>query len=206
MQKKAVRIVPLLLFGFFVLVPCRASLAGAPKERVHAMLEKVMAIQTDPSLQDEVGRDRRRAAIQEVILGNFNFEAMAREALGEQWDKLDGPARSEFESIFQDLFGDSYTRLVLNFLKREKILYTREDIDGKTALVETTIYRTNEEIPVQYSLSSVKGGWLVRDVKIDGVSIVENYRRSFARVIQLQSYESLLQKMRLQRRAIESKS
>ncbi|MEJ2699512.1 MAG: ABC transporter substrate-binding protein [Desulfuromonadales bacterium] len=206
MRNKVIRTVPLLLLGLFALVPCRASLAGSPKDLVHAMLEKVMKIQTDPSLQDEAGRDRRRAAIQEVILKNFNFEAMAREALGDQWGKLDGPARDEFKGIFQDLFGDSYTRLVLNFLKREKILYTRENVVGKTAVVDTTIYRTNEEIPVQYSLSSVKGGWLVRDVKIDGVSIVENYRRSFARVIQLQSYDSLLQKMRLQRQAIETKS
>jgi len=198
-------IVPVLLLCL-ILAPCGVSFAAAPKDLVHAMLEKVMAIQTDPSLQDAAGRDRRRAAIQEVILENFNFEAMAREALGDQWEKLDSAGRGEFRSIFQDLFGDSYTRLVLNFLKREKILFTREDIDGKRAVVDTTIYRTNEEIPVQYLLSPVKGGWLVRDVKIDGVSIVENYRKSFARVIQLQSYESLLQKMRLQRQAIGTQS
>ena len=54
-----------------------------------------------------------------------------------------------------------------------------------------------------YRLASAQRGWLVRDVKIDGVSIVENYRRTFARVIQRQSFQSLMDKMRLQQRAIK---
>jgi phospholipid transport system substrate-binding protein len=204
-MRKKVILETLLLCLFFV-ATCRFSMAAEPKELVHSMLEKVMAIQTDPSLEQEEGRERRREAIQNVIEENFNFDAMAKEALGEQWGKLDGAGQKEFKSLFQDLFADSYTRLVLNFLKREKIAYDQENIAGKTALVDTTIYRTNEEIPVQYRLSSTKGAWLVADVKIDGVSIVENYRKSFARVIQLQSYDSLLQKMRLQRQAIGGKS
>jgi phospholipid transport system substrate-binding protein len=204
MQKKVIS--GTLLICLCIMVTCRVSHAGEPKDLVHAMLEKVMVIQTDPSLEKEDGRERRRAAIQKVIEENFNFDAMAQEALGEQWGKLDQARQKEFKSLFQDLFSDSYTRLVLNFLGREKIAYDQENISGKTALVDTTIYRTNEEIPVQYKLSSMKNGWLVADVKIDGVSIVQNYRKSFARVIQLQSYDSLLQKMRLQRQAIGEKS
>jgi phospholipid transport system substrate-binding protein len=64
----------------------------------------------------------------------------------------------------------------------------------------------NEEIPVDYSLTLVQEQWLMDDVTIDGVSIVRNYQRSFTRVIQRESYKSLLQKMRLQQQAIEKPS
>jgi ABC-type transporter MlaC component len=40
-------------------------------------------------------------------------------------------------------------------------------------------------------------------VAIDGVSIVQNYRKSFSRVIQQETYEGLLKKMRMQQQAIE---
>ncbi len=96
--------------------------------------------------------------------------------------------------------------MVLDFLKREKILYTQEELREGQALIKTTIVRVNEEIPVDYSLTLVQGQWLVHDVTIDGVSIVRNYRQSFSRVIQRESFQSLLKKMRLQQQAIEKPS
>ena len=138
-----------------------------------------------------------------MILGNFTFDEMARGALGQYWNTLDRGKRSEFRSIFQDLFLDSYSRLVLDFLRKEKIVYVGEDSgQGRTA-VKTIIQRTNEEIPVDYYLMQIGGGLKVRDVSIDGVSIVGNYRNSFSRIIKQESYESLLKKMKLQQQALE---
>jgi phospholipid transport system substrate-binding protein len=111
--------------------------------------------------------------------------------------------RLEFKAVFQDLFQDSYTKLVLDFLGREKILYTQEESDQGKASVKTIIVRMNEEIPVDYSLGIMGQRWLVEDVAIDGVSIVQNYQKSFARVIRQETYEGLLKKMRLQQQAIE---
>jgi phospholipid transport system substrate-binding protein len=96
--------------------------------------------------------------------------------------------------------------LVLDFLKQEKILYHQEETRQDHARIGTTIVRVNEEIPVDYSLTLVQGQWLVDDVTIDGVSIVRNYRQSFSRIIQRESFQSLLKKMRLQQQAIEKPS
>ncbi len=59
------------------------------------------------------------------------------------------------------------------------------------------------ENPVDYSFTLVQGQWAVDDVAIDGVSIIRNYRQSFTRVIQRESVQFLLKKMRLQQQAIE---
>jgi phospholipid transport system substrate-binding protein len=179
---------------------------GVPTERVRAILEEVMTIQTDPQLKGQEFRNKRRAAIKKIIAKNFHFDAMAKQALGQHWQALDEMKRSEFKAIFQDLFQESYTRLVLDFLGRERILYNKEDIDHGRALVKTTITRLNSEIPVDYSLAAVEQKWLVEDVLIDGVSIVQNYQKSFLRVILQESYEGLLKKMRLQQQAIDRTS
>jgi phospholipid transport system substrate-binding protein len=195
----------MLAASFIILQVIRCE-AGAAVDLVRALLEEVMTIQTDPHLQGHELRNTRRVAIKKIIMQNFYFDSMAKEALGKYWEELSGPKRAEFEAIFKDLFQESYSRLVLDFLGREKILYTKEEIGQDQAMVKTTIMRVNEEIPVDYFLMPVEDKWLVYDVKIDGVSIVENYRKSFARVIRQESYESLLRKMRLQQQAIERPS
>ncbi len=180
--------------------------AETPTARVQSMLEEVMALQANPLLQGPEFRNQRRAVIKKIIAQNFEFNAMARHALGQTWDKLNEAERAEFKALFQELFQDSYTKLVLDFLKQEKILYQKEELHQNQALVKTTIVRVNEEIPVDYSLTPAQGEWIVEDVIIDGVSIVRNYQRSFTQVIQRESFKSLLQKMRLQQQAIEKPS
>jgi phospholipid transport system substrate-binding protein len=196
----------LLLMGFIYILSsffvCARCCAGTPTEHVRAMLDKVMSIQIDPRLKGEGFRDRRRIAIKEVIKENFDFDAMAEQTLGQFRKDLDETRRAEFRHVFQDLFQDSYTRMVLDFLKKEEIHYAKGHINPGKALVKTTIVRINDEIPVDYFLAPAKNGWLVYDVEIDGVSIVKNYKRSFARVIKKESFDALLRKMRLQQRAV----
>lgn len=178
--------------------------AETPTQRVRGILEEVMAVQADPKLQGPAFRNQRRIAIKKIIGQNFYFDAMAEKALDKYWGKLGEAGRADFKGIFQALFQDAYTKLVLDFIKREKIVYVQEKpLQEGRALVKTTIVRANDNIPVDYTLTMVQGRWLVEDVDIDGVSIVLNYQRSFARVIKRESYESLLKKMRLQQRAIE---
>lgn len=198
----------LMIFCCLFLLSFQETAAGAetPTVRVRSMLEEVMAIQTDSALQGAAFRSKRKAGIKKIISSNFYFDSMAKQALGMYWEKLDEPGRAEFKALFQDLFQESYTKLVLDFLKQEKILYPKEELAQGQARVKTTIVRLNEEIPVDYSMTLVQGRWLVEDVTIDGVSIVRNYQRSFSRVIQQESYKSLLQKMRLQQQANEKPS
>lgn len=195
---------------FFVIPAVLASLeiraAEGPTVFIRTMLDEVLAVQNNPALQGPRHRNERRIAIKKIIGRSFDFDAMAENALGEHRHGLTPTQRREFSGVFRDLFQDSYTRLVLDFLKREKIVYGRENLDGNTAAVETTILRTGEKIEVRYSLHYERDRWLIRDVAIDGAGIVRNYRRSFARVIERNSFPILLKRMRVQQKTIEGAS
>jgi phospholipid transport system substrate-binding protein len=184
-----------MVFLYGRATPCAA---GEATDQVRAILNRVISIQTDPRYKGPESRNQRRLAIKEVIGRSFNFDAMATQALDLHWAKLTEAQRQEFKTVFQDLFQESYTKLVLDFLKEEKIVYAKEEPLKDRTAVTTVIMRANEDIPVDYSLSPVNGKWLVDDVKIDGVSIVQNYRKSFSRLIQQESFESLLKKMKFQ--------
>jgi farnesyl-diphosphate farnesyltransferase len=202
------KISPVLLTVLFVTALFQLSHAAAegPTDFVRTMLDKVMSIQNAPELRGTAHRDERRTDIKKVIAQNFAFDTMSKNALGGYWRNLTPSEQKEFSGIFQDLFQDSYTKLVLDFLKREKIVYSREKQESNSALVQTTIVRANENIAVDYSLLPKSGSWLVQDVSIDGVSIIKNYQKSFTRVIERESFNSLLKKMHLQQQAIGKSS
>jgi phospholipid transport system substrate-binding protein len=202
MKKKILMIFVLLASSLFF--QPGGYCAGAPVDQVRDMLEAVMAVQAQPQLRGPKFREKRKMAIKKIISENFDLDKMAEQSLGACWKELSDSGRREFKEVFRDLFQDSYTRLVLDFLTQEKILYLKEDPGKDGILVETVILRTNEEISVNYLIALLKEGWLVRDVVIDGVSIVGNYRKSFARFIERESYEALLERMRVQQRAIEA--
>ncbi len=174
------------------------ALAGAPTNYVKGILDEVIRIQNDPAMEKT-----RADAIRRIIQRNFDFPQMARDSLGATYGRLSPGQRQEFERIFAALFQDSYTRLVLNFLKRETVKYNQEKVEGNKAQVFTTLIRTNETIPVDYLMTSRSNSYVLYDVIVDGVSILENYKRQFAQVISTKSFDFLLEKMRTQYKAIQ---
>lgn len=199
------RIIGLVLLGVFAsspLVWAEKESSGATAQ-VKSVLDRAMEIQTRPDLAGEAHRKTRARLVRELIGESFLTEDMARQSISGTWGRISAGQRSEYLRLFSTLFQDSYTRMVLNFLQKEAIEYPGEtQTKTKGVLVQTVIMRANEHIPVNYSMTQKGGRWLIRDVEIDGVSIVENYQGSFARVIRSSSFDALLERMRLQSQAI----
>ena len=181
------------------LSPPRPARAQTPTAYVRGILDQVMGLQNDPAQSPQA----RSQAIHKIIERNFDFALMAKDSLGPTYERLSGGQRQEFTQTFGYLFQDSYTRLVINFLKKENIQYGRELPEGDKARVDTAIVRTNETIPVTYLMHTAPQGWILYDVIVDGVSILQNYKTQFAQVIRTKSFEFLLNKMAEQRRAIQ---
>jgi phospholipid transport system substrate-binding protein len=196
-MKKPLWIISLALAAFWG--GTQPALAETPTAYVRGILDKVMGIQNDAALASQA----RAQAVHQVIEHSFDFAMMARDSLGEAYGGLSGGQRQEFTRTFSYLFQDSYTRLVLNFLKKENIQYGLERLEGDKARVDTTIVRTNENIPVTYLMHTAPQGWTLYDVVVDGVSILQNYKTQFAQVIRTKSFGFLLNRMEEQRRAVQ---
>jgi phospholipid transport system substrate-binding protein len=174
------------------------ALAQSPTGYVKGILNGVMAIQNNPSLSHQ----ERAQEIRQIIRSNFDFNDMARDVLGSTYGRLRSGQRNQFINTFQYLFQDSYTRMVINFLKNENIAYGTASQQGGRAKVNTVIKRPNENIPVTYMIRS-HGGWKIYDVIVDGVSILNTYRSKFADVIRTKGFSYLIERMNEQRKAIE---
>ena len=194
------------LFVFFLIfagtaTPLRAQ-SGATDE-VRSVLDKAMGVQTKPELQGITHRQERSAQIRKLIGESFLTAEMARESLLEHWTRLSPKQREQYQALFTALFVDSYTRRVLDFLKRETIEYPGETPEGKYTKVRTIIMRTNEHIPVDYILEPKGRNWMIRDVIIDGVGTIETYQTSFGRFLRDHSFDALIERMAIQKKAGE---
>ena len=131
-----------------------------------------------------------------LINGRFDFSEMTKRSLGPHWNALEANEQQEFI--------DAYTQLVLRFFGRsvraagdETIQYKREVRDGILASVETKVVSgSRDDFAIDYRLHDIDGQWKVYDVLIDHISIVNNYRAQFERVIAKSSIKELLQRMK----------
>jgi phospholipid transport system substrate-binding protein len=185
------------------LLTATASFAETPTAYVKSLMDKVLAIQNNPALAGEAHKAERARAIREIIRQSFDFDRMAQISLGPAYGRVGAGARREFVDTFTFLFQDSYTRMVLNYLKQETVKYHQEQITANDAKVKTSLIRANETIPVDYLMRRAGQAWLLYDVIVDGVSILENYKTQFAQVIRSHSFEYLLNRMKTQRKAIQ---
>ncbi|MGA8570974.1 MAG: ABC transporter substrate-binding protein [Desulfobaccales bacterium] len=198
-MKKRLSIISLAFLAVIWMVVLPAA-AESPTAFVKGIMDKTMAIQDNPALDTQA----RSRAIRQIIEQNFDFPMMAKDTLGVTYGQLSEGQRQQFNNTFDYLFEDSYTRMVLNFLKQQNIKYGQERQEGGgKARVDTSLVRANDIIPVTYLMHSTPRGWLLYDVEVDGVSILENYRDEFGRVIRTKSFDYLLQRMEEQRRATQ---
>lgn len=131
-----------------------------------------------------------------LINTRFDFSEMTKRSLGPHWTALNANERREFI--------DAYTQMLLRFFGRsvraagdETIQYKREVRDGSHASVETKVISdSREDFAIDYRLHDIDGQWKVYDMVIDHISVVDNYRAQFERVIAKSSIKELLQRMK----------
>lgn len=187
------------LTASLILAPfCAAgsAAAGVVTAQVKETVDKVISLSQDKNLKKPGKAAERRAAIRKVISQRFDFEEMARRSLAVAWQQRTPQERKEFVGLYTDLLERSYMKRIEGY-SNEKIVYLDEKIDGTYAVVRTKIITDrNVEIPIDYRLLDRNGKWLVYDVVIEGVSLVNNYRTQFSKIIRTSSYQELVKKMK----------
>jgi phospholipid transport system substrate-binding protein len=137
-----------------------------------------------------------RAEIRRIAAELFDFGEVGRRALGRHWAGRSPEEQTEFIALFTDLLERAYVGKIEAY-SGEQIVYTNEIVDGDYAVVRSRVNtRRGAEVALDYRLHRTEGGWKVYDVLIDGVSFVSTYRSEFNRIIQLHSWDELMDRLR----------
>jgi phospholipid transport system substrate-binding protein len=177
----------------FAMAP--AGAANDPTTQVKAAVDRVLQILQDPALKGETKTAQRQAALMKTAEEIYDFSEMARRAMGPHWRSLTEPQRTELAQLFGELVERSYIGKIEQY-KGEPIRYTGAQVQQDMATVSTRIVTKNgTEVPIDYRMFPRGDRWLIYDVSIEGVSLVNNYRTQFNSIMQTSSYTELVRKI-----------
>lgn len=181
-----------------VLVSAAGASAGPPTDQLKPEVDRVIKVLEDPALKGEARTRERRDAIRAITNPIFDWSEMARRSLGQHWQKRTDTEREEFVTLFRELLERSYISTIERY-SGEKIAYAGDSVDGGYATVRTKmVIKQGREASIDYRMSRRGDGWLIYDVLVEGVSLVNNYRTQFNQIIRTSSYQELVKKMKAQ--------
>ncbi|RJR42343.1 MAG: ABC transporter substrate-binding protein [Desulfobacteraceae bacterium] len=193
-MKTPFAVIAALLAVFLVTLP-EHVLAGEPTERIKETTNKILSIVTNPELKGPGKDGERKKAIRKAVDERFDWEEMARRSLGTHWAQRTPEEKKDFVRLFGDLLERTYLERVEGY-SGEKVYYISERVDGDYAEVDVKIVTTqNTEVPVKYRMRKRNNDWLVYDISISGVSLVNNYRVQFSSILAKSSYKDLVQQL-----------
>jgi phospholipid transport system substrate-binding protein len=145
--------------------------------------------------------------IDTVLLPSFDVEYSAKQVLGRtHWTAASETQRERFTAAFYNFLIKTYAKVVLNFDQdnmsvKQEPSYSK---DGSKALVRTQILLDGgDSLLINYAMRETPGGWRIYDMRVDGVSYIQNYRSQFDAEITANGIEAVIQRLEADAAAAE---
>jgi len=185
-----------VVWALCVFLHQQVARAGEPLELVKSVADRVIAVLKDPKFKTPEKKNDRVDRLKEIINPIFDYDEMARRTLGAHWRRRTAAEQQEFVKLFRAFLEKIYAEKV-DLYEGERVVFGRETIDGEFAEVESKVTNAKgEESPVLYRLKRTDGKWKVYDAVVENISIVNNYRSQFDRVISKSSFDELKKMLR----------
>jgi phospholipid transport system substrate-binding protein len=131
--------------------------------------------------------------VDQIVLPNFDFELMSRWVLGRAWQQATPDQRRRFADEFRTLLVRTYAKALLEYSDENIRVPPQPPASGSETTVRTEVQpKTGRPIQINYSMHLGNEGWKVYDVTVDGVSLVTNYRSTFASQIRSNGLDAVI--------------
>ena len=173
------------------------ALAKKTTEEVLAVLRADKAIQNG---------DVKRAyeLVEAKVLPNFDFNRMTQLAMGKYWPRASAQQKQQLVAEFRNLLVRTYASSLTRFSNQIVVFKPLAGAnDPNDVTVRSQILQPGgQPIPIDYSMYKTAFGWKVYDVTIENVSLVTNYRASFASTIRQAGIDGLIAQLAQQSQKI----
>ncbi len=176
---------------------------------VKGTIDEAVAVFKDKSIPAK-DREQKLRAIAEQ---RFDFERMARAAVGYHWRDFAPDQRKEFVPLFTKFIEDVYLSRIESYsvekvqqdIQSSSIQFTRERMDSPDeaqVFSNVTLQNRDKPVKVNYLLEHGPGGWKIYDLSVDSISVIANYRNQFNRVINEGGYDKLVSVIRQKQQSL----
>ena len=166
----------------------------SPIETIRMTIQQARAVLEDPNYQGQDHKQQRLAKVKEIVLPQFDSQEVAKRTLSTHWKGLTDQQQQEFVQLFIALVEKTYSHNLDRYNNGVQFFFDHERIEDQFSEVDTRVLDPvqNRTFSIGYRLHNVNGKWLVYDVVIENVSMVQNYRNQFNRILTKSSYEELI--------------
>jgi phospholipid transport system substrate-binding protein len=184
----------LVLSGLILAMVASGVGAGEPTDQLRADIDELYRSVNPASTP---GAIRGGTIARAIVDRMFDWTAMAEATLRGHWQKRTPAERAEFTKLFSDLFGRAYLSRI-HLVDARSFQYLGDATDGDRGTVRTKVFTNRgSAIDVDYVVRTTPARrWHVQDVRVETISLVDNYRVQFDTVISKSSYEELVKRLR----------
>ncbi|ODN66453.1 MULTISPECIES: MlaC/ttg2D family ABC transporter substrate-binding protein [Methylophaga] len=192
--------IQLVAAGFLALMAFSASAQAMPEPQALVKEASDNMLKALKDHEAELDQDPQKifSLVQEILIPHFDFERMARLALGRSWRDASAEQQTKFVEEFRLLLVRTYATAMLEYTNEEiRFLPFRDDVEkGRVNVPMEVVQPNGPSIPMALSLyKNNKDEWKVYDVRIEGISLVTNYRSSFNRDIRTSGMDALIENL-----------
>jgi phospholipid transport system substrate-binding protein len=174
----------------------KAEEMPAPQALVKQASDEMLAALEEHEAELAGNPSKIYSLVDEILIQHFDFPRMAKLALGKNWNSITEDQQARFVEEFRLLLVRTYSTAMLEYTDEEiRFLPFRDDLSKKRVNVPMEVVQSGGPgIPMVLSLYQNNADqWKVYDVKIEGISLVTNYRSSFSRDINNGGIDKLIE-------------
>lgn len=195
----------LLLLLFVSAAPALAQEAG-PDALVKKVTDEVLTVvRQDKDIQN--GHTKKAIELVETkVLPHFNFQHMTALAVGRDWSKATPEQKKLLAEEFKTLLVRTYSNSLTSY-KNQTVVYKPTKLQGSETevIVKTEIQQPgNKPVQLDYALEKQGDAWKVYDVIVAGISLVTNYRDTFAQEVRANGVDGLVQMLANKNKQLEA--
>ncbi|MBN8473546.1 ABC transporter substrate-binding protein [Sulfuritalea sp.] len=198
-----------ILCGFIVATTPMAQDATAPDVLIKTVTNEVLDIvRKDKDIQS--GNTRKAIDLVEAkVLPHFNFTRMTQLAMARDWRQANPAQQKVLTDEFRLLLVRTYSKALTEY-KNQTIGFKPFALKpGETDVrVRTEIKQSGagKNIELDYFLEKASSGWKVYDIEVGGISLVTNYRESFAAEVRNGGIDGLIKSLQAKNKTGEATS
>ncbi len=186
----------LILIVIFIFSSVGGASASPARDQLKQSIDSILAVLKNPEFKSESQKEKRRDMLGKIVEKRFDFEKMSQLSLARYWKERTQDEKSEFVALFGRLLKDAYITKMEGYTD-EKVIFLKERRKKKKVQINTKIITQTIEIPINYRMFTRENDqWMVYDVVIEGVSLIGNYRSQFGKILERDSFEELMDKLK----------
>ena len=198
MKKSKIQAFIFALLSCVLVLPAQADKADDVSrmlmKRSNAVIAKLSALRSEENLNNQTALKIIQAEMSPLL----DFGQLTKRAMGKHWRKASDLERSDVTEAFRDLLESTYAKVLAKY-SGQKVALVDAALLGSSGKVSVVLEVRGEDGPaaeIDYIFSPTDDGYLIGDIKVEGISLVANYRRQFASEISDTGIEGLVAKLR----------